>query len=274
MRHSRKLTLAAVLLATASTATAGNTAAYGLQPAPGPRAAAIDPHLGPEVDVGAGETGIATVECPSGEVPTGGGGFNPALLSGHPFAITNSFPEGNVWVLTALNTSSSVQKLAAFVLCSSVAHTVVESAPGNLNPGTGGSATVTCPDGLVTSGGGVHSSGTEVEVSALHATPNTWSVRVANNSGAVQAASAVVICADIGTSGRTGESKVIAPHSTGVVLATCPQGQVPTGGGIFTDNPGAFISGLNSSGPSWFSGVNNLTDSPVTAAAQVICTAG
>jgi len=272
MRHSRKLTLAAVLLATVSTATAGNTAAYGLQPASSPRAAAIDSHLGPEVEVGAGETGIATVECPQGEVPTGGGGFNPAPFSGHPFAITNSFPQGNTWVLTALNTASSPNKLAAFVVCSSVAHTVVESAPGNMNPGTRGSATATCPEGLVTSGGGVHSSGTEVEVSALNATPNTWSVRVVNNSGAVQASSAVVICANIRTSGHSGATKVIAPHSTGVVLATCPQDQVPTGGGIFTDNPGAFISGLNSSGQNWFSGVNNLTDSPVTATAQVVCT--
>ncbi|GAB2734264.1 hypothetical protein [Kitasatospora kifunensis] len=272
MRHSRILTLAAVLLAAASTATAGNTAAYGRQTAPSARAA-VDSHFGPSVDVSTGETGIATVHCPQGEVPTGGGGLDPTLFSGNPFAITNSFPQGDVWVVSALNTTSSTKKLAAFVLCSTAAHTVVESGSGFLNPGNGASPTVTCPAGQVTSGGGVHSSGTEVNVSSLAATSSSsWSVQVINNSGSVQSSKAVVICSTAPHSGQTGTAKAIAPHSTGVAFATCPQGQVPTGGGVVTDSPRALVSSLTSTGSDWDAGVVNLTNSTVHATAQVICT--
>jgi hypothetical protein len=112
MRHSRILTLAAVLLAAASTATAGNTAAYGQQTAPSTRAA-VDSHFGPGVDVAPGETGIATVHCPQGEVPTGGGG-----QTDNPHALVSSLTStGSDWDAGVVNLTNSTVHETAQVIC-------------------------------------------------------------------------------------------------------------------------------------------------------------
>ncbi|MGW3078642.1 MULTISPECIES: hypothetical protein [unclassified Kitasatospora] len=75
--------------------------------------AAHTPVFGNPVDVPAGGHGIATVTCPSGQVPTGGGG----QTSGFDIFFTDSYPSGSSWVIRGTNTGTTTQALSANAVC-------------------------------------------------------------------------------------------------------------------------------------------------------------
>ncbi|MEI5103481.1 hypothetical protein RB200_39425 [Streptomyces sp. PmtG] len=76
--------------------------------------AAGTPVLGSPVNVAAnGGRGLATVACPAGTAPTGGGGQTSAF----EIFFTDSFASGNTWVIRGTNTGSTVQTLRAFAVC-------------------------------------------------------------------------------------------------------------------------------------------------------------
>ncbi|WP_380282402.1 hypothetical protein [Kitasatospora purpeofusca] len=89
-------------------------------PAPHDQAAA-DPSLlaahdqvtGDWVDVAPGDNGFAIVSCPSGEVPTGGGGQTSAFR----IFFTDSYPSGGSWVVRGTNTGTATESIRATAVC-------------------------------------------------------------------------------------------------------------------------------------------------------------
>ncbi|MFE4975956.1 hypothetical protein ACFRAR_28110 [Kitasatospora sp. NPDC056651] len=75
--------------------------------------AAHDQVFGDFVDVAPGGNGFATVACPSGEVPTGGGGQTSAFR----IFFTDSYPSGSVWVVRGTNTNTVTESIRATAVC-------------------------------------------------------------------------------------------------------------------------------------------------------------
>ncbi|MFS8197757.1 hypothetical protein ACLVWQ_03625 [Streptomyces sp. CWNU-52B] len=76
--------------------------------------AAHNQYFGPFVTVQPGQNGLATVSCPSGLVPTGGGGASSA----YRIFFTDSFvSNGNTWVVRGTNTGTTAESIQAFVIC-------------------------------------------------------------------------------------------------------------------------------------------------------------
>ncbi|MFE4517104.1 hypothetical protein ACFRMQ_23250 [Kitasatospora sp. NPDC056783] len=75
--------------------------------------AAHDQVFGDFVDVAPGANGFATVACPSGEVPTGGGGQTSAFR----IFFTDSYPSGSVWVVRGTNTNTVTESIRATAVC-------------------------------------------------------------------------------------------------------------------------------------------------------------
>ncbi|MFB6893003.1 hypothetical protein ACFCX4_27250 [Kitasatospora sp. NPDC056327] len=75
--------------------------------------AAHDQVAGDWVDVAPGANGVAFVACPSGEVPTGGGGQTSAFR----IFFTDSYPSGGYWVVRGTNTGNSTESIRATAVC-------------------------------------------------------------------------------------------------------------------------------------------------------------
>ncbi|MEU1288218.1 hypothetical protein [Kitasatospora sp. NPDC005856] len=75
--------------------------------------AAHTPVFGDPVDVPAGGHGLATATCPSGQVPTGGGGQTSAF----DIFFTDSYPSGSSWVIRGTNTGTVNQSISANAVC-------------------------------------------------------------------------------------------------------------------------------------------------------------
>lgn len=124
MKPIRPLALAvvatAVLVVTGSTtATAGASSDDPPKPAPpaGPGVAApLSQHFqisGPRVTIPAGGFAFATANCPSGLVPTGGGGRTSSTST----FITDSAPTAAGWEVGVRNTSAGEASAYAYVVC-------------------------------------------------------------------------------------------------------------------------------------------------------------
>ncbi|MET8544743.1 hypothetical protein ABZW03_29480 [Kitasatospora sp. NPDC004799] len=119
--------VAAVAVLAASTAVAVADDKPASKPAAKPSVtvpndqAAADPSLlaahnqifGSWVDVAPGGNGIASVTCPSGQVPTGGGGQTSAFR----IFFTDSYPSGSSWVTRGTNTGTGTESIRAVVVC-------------------------------------------------------------------------------------------------------------------------------------------------------------
>ncbi|WP_405530526.1 hypothetical protein OG592_21920 [Streptomyces avidinii] len=125
MKSLRPLALASVaslvLLATSVTATAAALDSRDDPPKPAPPTAPGDAvplsahthHSGPVVNIPAGGFSYASVNCPSGSVPTGGGGQTSSGLT----LLTDSFPAGNGWTIGVKNTDTATRSAWAHVVC-------------------------------------------------------------------------------------------------------------------------------------------------------------
>ncbi|GHF82093.1 hypothetical protein GCM10018790_69780 [Kitasatospora xanthocidica] len=69
--------------------------------------------FGDWVVVPPGSNGVALVACPSGQVPTGGGG----QTSGIKIFFTDSFPSGSYWFARGTNTNTVDESIRASAVC-------------------------------------------------------------------------------------------------------------------------------------------------------------
>ncbi|MEV7615804.1 hypothetical protein [Streptomyces sp. NPDC089799] len=110
-------TAAAVLLLTgATTATALDDPPKPAWPGGSGNAATLSPHpyyWGPTVAIPAGGFAYVRTDCPSGWVPTGGGGRTSSTLT----FITDSAPDNTGWVIGVKNTSTAEASAYAYAVC-------------------------------------------------------------------------------------------------------------------------------------------------------------
>ncbi|MFE7594878.1 hypothetical protein ACFU6K_36290 [Kitasatospora sp. NPDC057512] len=78
--------------------------------------AAHDQVVGDWIDVDPGANGVAVVSCPSGEVPTGGGG----QTSAYRIFFTDSYPTDNSWVVRGTNTGTATESIRATAVCTAL----------------------------------------------------------------------------------------------------------------------------------------------------------
>ncbi|MFE6056474.1 hypothetical protein ACFQ6N_37510 [Kitasatospora sp. NPDC056446] len=116
-----------VLAGSTETAVADNKPAADDKPAAKPAVvmpddpAAVDPSLlaahaqvfGSWSVVGPGQSASAAVECPSGQVPTGGGGQTSAFK----IFFTDSYPSGSYWIIRGTNTNTVEESIRATAVC-------------------------------------------------------------------------------------------------------------------------------------------------------------
>jgi hypothetical protein len=115
------MTATAVLVAvTATTATAqggGGGSAADVKDAPGVAEvaplAAHNQYWSSPVTLAPGASGSASVSCPAGEVPTGGG----AGTSAFDIYLLDTRPAGGSWLVYGKNTGTYDQSLTAYVIC-------------------------------------------------------------------------------------------------------------------------------------------------------------
>jgi hypothetical protein len=69
--------------------------------------------FGPFVTVPPGGNVVASVACPAGQVPTGGGGTTSAFK----IFFTDSFASGGSWIVRGTNTNTVNESIRAFVIC-------------------------------------------------------------------------------------------------------------------------------------------------------------
>lgn len=125
MKLIRPLALAAmtaIVLLTGGAASAGALDSGGDPPKPAPPAdpgivapqSAHPQYRGDDVTIPAGGFGFAHVNCPSGMVPTGGGGQTGSTLT----FITDSLPSSAGWSVGVKNTDTTRSNSAsAWVIC-------------------------------------------------------------------------------------------------------------------------------------------------------------
>ncbi|MGW3182913.1 hypothetical protein ACWDD9_26900 [Kitasatospora sp. NPDC001119] len=78
--------------------------------------AAHDQVVGDWIDVAPGDNGVAIVSCPSGEVPTGGGGQTSAFR----IFVTDSYATDNSWVVRGTNTGTGTESIRATAVCTAL----------------------------------------------------------------------------------------------------------------------------------------------------------
>ncbi|KNB53733.1 hypothetical protein [Streptomyces caatingaensis] len=263
---------ASTVLALALTATAAQ--GHGA-PAPerGPGArAAHDQHFGPRVTVPPGESARATVHCPRGEKPTGGGGAG----SDGVFLTASTTHGGDDWTVRAYNSSEDTPgRLTPFVVCAPDGARFRGNGPQTaLAPGVNGSVSNACPAGEVVTGGGWDTTGDRVFVTQGSATGDVWTVRGANRAGDSQGPSVTLLCSDRPHSQHLGRQVVLEPGRTASATVACPGGEVPTGGGGSARDD-TFVSGSAGTpdGRGWETRATNTGTEPQTLFAQVICAA-
>ncbi|MEE1827493.1 hypothetical protein PUR61_35700 [Streptomyces sp. BE20] len=68
---------------------------------------------GDSVVVHPGQNLSAAVLCPSGQVPTGGGGTTSAFR----IFLTDSYPSGSAWIVRGTNTNNVDESIRAYAVC-------------------------------------------------------------------------------------------------------------------------------------------------------------
>ncbi|MFC4518293.1 hypothetical protein [Streptomyces ehimensis] len=273
MKWFRFPVMAAVV---ALTLTAGMTsAADGASgvPVAGTVAAAPMDHTGVqggEVVVPAGQTRTASVPCPAGQEPSGGGG----VRDGKGLFLTASSPSGNSWVVKFSNESGVDRRGAAFAVCTAQSHTRVADSPVPVAAHALSSISFTrCPGNQVPTGGGWESTGTDVVGLRFAASGQSYNVVVFNNSNAPQNFNAVALCSEVNHEPRLSNQISVPAGQEAVVTAHCDPGQVASGGGSFPQGQ-AFIGDSHAlaDGTGWQITAENTTGADQKVIAQAICT--
>ncbi|WP_059008201.1 hypothetical protein [Streptomyces specialis] len=115
MQRNRITALATVAILTVGIAHATAQESTG-EPSPGDGAAPLAEHVqlsGDYIELAPGGIGTATVACPGGTQPTGGG-FRTTAFDIH---VTDSTADGFDWIVIGRNEGSTPESLRATVIC-------------------------------------------------------------------------------------------------------------------------------------------------------------
>lgn len=256
------------VLALAGTATA---APHASVPAPTAAVRALAPHsqhVSAAVAVPAYGTAEATVPCPGGTFPSGGG----ARSSEGILLIGSTTGAGSSWVATAQNRYSVPGTVTAFVICTSAGSHVGGSTGSGVRAGYEGVHTNSCAQDEVATGIGWRTA-PRMYVSSVGVFGGKTSVHVLNEDTAPHDVTLTQMCFTTPHSQHTGPQVLMQAYQTLSASVTCPAGEVPTGGGGstgFRTYLGA--SAATADGRGWEVRATNTAGYPRSLFAQVICT--
>lgn len=240
-----RLTRPALLAATALLALYGPTATaqgqHGPLPEPAvPKAAETLTYVtGDPVYIPAEYPAVlhtARANCPSGQVPTGGG--MTTYGNRFSFSITSSYAQGGSWIVTGRSNESLLRdgSIAATVVCSPAPHHQVFGGRVTLERGQVVTLHQPCPSGEVPTGGGGRGDAERVAVQSSLPALNTWEVSYWNDTGQTHTVEPFVVCSTAPHHAVAGRAGSITRGGTGTSQVQCPDGQQVTGGGGFSKN--------------------------------------
>jgi hypothetical protein len=118
MRRAKVFALTATVMLLAGTATAAAQGG-GTQPKAAPGAESVAPlaafnqYTSAPVSIAPGTSSSASVSCPAGQVPSGGG----AGTSAFDVYLLDTRPAGSGWLVFGRNTGTTTQSITAYVVC-------------------------------------------------------------------------------------------------------------------------------------------------------------
>lgn len=139
-----------------------------------------------------------TQACPTGKKILGGGGF---LSSGGDANINSDYPSGNGWHIDANNASGADETFTVYAICSNYPSTthygIHAGSPVDNAPNTQSPASISCPSGQSSLGGGVFSSSgsTSVNINVTQPVTGGWVSWMNNATTSDQSIQPYVICA-------------------------------------------------------------------------------
>ncbi len=201
------------------------------------------------VSAPAGGTMSTTAVCPDGTVLTGGG-FN-VNIGMHVYTQAKN---GNGWAVVVKNNLGTAQNLNVYAICltlPSISSTQVSATATAIGGGGLGTAAANCPAGSKVTGGGFTGK-PDGSLWTFYSSQegNGWKVSALNSAAGNQNFDVYAVClsgAPVTVTMQTAD-KDLAPGATALAEATCPAGQVITGGGWVVGNDLTVFAALMSSG--------------------------
>jgi hypothetical protein len=233
--------------------------------------------IGSPVTVGAQTQGRATVRCPIGTVPLGGGVV--VLSSDLHISVNSSFPAQGMWFADVNNASANDTMIRATVICATkpAGYKVVQREVEN-PAATHTTVAANCPTGTKPLGGGAASNSESFFVNLSSTAPTgtrAWQISENNATGTDHLVTVVAVCGSVkGYTAVRGGAVPVAGGTTAGVGANCPTNRVATGGGavISSTSLGAYLN-MTTFGDSrdWVSFATNTTASTINASTTVVC---
>jgi hypothetical protein len=226
----------------------------------------------------------ASVACPRGRVPLGGGAF----IAGSNLAIgfASSFPVNQLWIVDVSNPTAGATTFRIRVVCASKPklYSLSTSVFAPLRAGTVASAFAACPAGSLPLGGGADTSATLplVDLIASQPTGQSWRVDELNGTGVDASVASFTTCGKLKGYVVSANGPIpLGAHVETRVTAGCPTGTIVVGGGV-SGAPASAIT-INSSAPNnafsdpslpldiWDTEVNNTSGATASATAYAVC---
>jgi hypothetical protein len=225
----------------------------------------------------------ASVECPKGKVPLGGGAF----LNGSDLAIgiASSFPVDRFWIVDVSNPTAAATTFTIRVVCARKPKQYSLSA-GLFTPlpaGAALSAFAGCPTGSQPLGGGADTSASIplVNMTASQPTGQAWQATESNGTAVDAAVASFTTCGSLKGYTVVDGGALSIGHGETRLTAGCPRNTIAIGGGA-SGTPATAIT-INSSAPNnafsdpsrpfdlWDTEINNVSNAPATARAWAVC---
>jgi hypothetical protein len=224
----------------------------------------------------------ATAKCPKGDDVVGGGGYQ--VTQNTKEDLNSSYPnERTSWLVTFNNEASSADTGVAVAICvasSSLTDDFIQTGsivdvPANSTA----QATVTCPSGSVSLGGGWVNFGSAVADSNGASAPlgsNGWRAFPAAGSSATAGYAQNVCAVQPQKWAEVSSSYVVNPSKTvTTVTVPCPKGTKVLGGGDFNDSSSSLVNIGHGSSLSdldgWSTTENNDSSSSESVDAWAVC---
>jgi hypothetical protein len=215
----------------------------------------------------------ATVDCPTGTVPLGGG-VATTFLSG--MTVNGTYPTATGWAADVNNPDASSEAFSVDATCANRPRGYTVVTANNTAPA--GQQTVDeagCPRRTAPLGGGLRSSSTLLSVNLGDSFPSRhqW-VGAETNASTVDTQETVfVICGNLVNHAVIRESAAVMPAGNTLVHSSCPAGQVATDGGIGTDtiDPRVTIAGTFPDANGWDLTLRNGTGSGIGYHPFLVC---
>jgi hypothetical protein len=268
----RRTLSAAIALGACALAAAGPAAASGSKPA------GYVQVVGVAVTIDAGQQLRATVDCPAGTVPAGGGGVVGS--SDVRATLNGSLPFGNGWAIDVNNATDASITASAHVVCITQPRRYVVISVGDLHvAGTQTDSTAFCPTGTVVLGGGAESNAADLHVGLNSSFPlsagNGWRMSLNNGSAADLFPTTFAICAKApdGYAVVRGDAVRSRAGAETSAFAGCAGNAVPLGGGAASraGDLRVDIGSLSPEAHGWTSLEHNASTLAAPLATRVVC---